>query len=231
MGSDECQQSSKENSWSDYISDLLSLGSDLPWVKKIGQIWSVINKWLHNRSNVGMYEVLDYESILELKDCKGKNAIQKKHEKVQYLQDNIIAFQDQAWGDGKILEDYRCTPGIPVDSYHLGHKTYILISLQEVKNKGDIDHFNIEWNIKEGFLSKTGFWTTVISHRTKRISNKVIFPKSRPPRYVSIVEQNSQRTHLLGEAATLKLPDGRWLVSWERNQPRLYEQYILKWEW
>jgi len=31
---------------------------------------------------------------------------------VRYLQDNVIAYRDQAWGDGEILVDYRCTPGI-----------------------------------------------------------------------------------------------------------------------
>jgi hypothetical protein len=44
---------------------------------------------------------------------------------VRYLQDNMIAYQDQAWGDGEILVDYRRIPGTPVDRYRSGHKTYI----------------------------------------------------------------------------------------------------------
>jgi hypothetical protein len=225
------QQDSASNSWPDLIKQLVSVGSELSWLKTIGQLWMVIRKWLKNRSDDGIYEVLDYESTLELKDHDGRKARIKKCEKVRYLQDNIIAYQDQAWGDGSILQNYRCTPGVPVDRYRLGYKTYILISLREVKNKGYIDNFNIEWNIKEGFLLKTGFWATEISHRTRRVTVKVIFPKSRPPRNVSIIEKNSQKTHLLEEAATVQLPDGRWSVTWERNQPKLYEQYILKWEW
>jgi len=54
-----------------------------------------------------MYEVLEYESTLELKDRGGKRATFKKREKVRYLQDNVIAYQDQAWGDGEILVNYR----------------------------------------------------------------------------------------------------------------------------
>jgi hypothetical protein len=231
MTTNDGQQDSIGNSWLDIISRLISVGSEFSWLKAISQIWTVIRKWLHSHSGGGMYEALDYESILDLKDRYGKNAVIKKCEKVRYLQNNIIAYQDQAWGDGKILENYRCTPGVPVDRYRLGYKTYILISLRAVKNKGDVDEFNIEWSIKEGFLLKTGFWATEINHRTRRITIKVIFPKSRPPRCISVVEQNSQRTHLLGEAATVQLPDGRWLVTWEKYQPRLYEPYILKWEW
>ncbi len=42
--------------------------------------------------------MLEYESTLELLDRKGEKAIFKKRQKVRYLQDNIIAYQDQAWG-------------------------------------------------------------------------------------------------------------------------------------
>ena len=80
---------------------------------------------MQGRSNNGMYEVLEYESTLELKDRGGKRATFKKQEKVRYLQDNIIAYQDQAWGDGEILVNYRCTPDTPVDRYRSGCKTYI----------------------------------------------------------------------------------------------------------
>ena len=74
-----------------------------------------------------------------MEDQEGKSATFKKREKVRYLQDGVIAYQDQAWGDGQILVGYRCSPGTPVDRYRSGHKTYILISRREVKNKGEID--------------------------------------------------------------------------------------------
>jgi hypothetical protein len=49
-------------------------------------------------------------------------------QRVCYLQDSVIAYQDQAWGAGEILLNHRCTPGTPVDRYRSGYKTYILIS-------------------------------------------------------------------------------------------------------
>lgn len=178
-----------------------------------------------------MYEVVNYKTTLEILDNKGKEAVLTKTEEVKSLQNNIIAYQDQAWGDGKILLNYRCTPGTPVDRYRSGYKTHILISLREVKNKGDIDEFNIEWGIQNGFLHTTGFWSTEVSHHTKRIIVQVIFPKSRPPSQIWLIKKNLQQTHLLDQSAKKKLPDGRWMVNWEKNHPRLYEHYILKWEW
>jgi len=114
---------------------------------------------------------------------------------VRYLQDNVIAYQGQAWGDGEILLNYRCTPGTPVDRHRSGHKTYILVSRREVKNRGDGDEFNVEWGIRQGFLKKMGYWETHVTHRTRHLEINVIFPKSRPPRRTTLVESNRQRGH------------------------------------
>lgn len=210
---------------------LLAIAFDLPWLAMIGSLWRIGRKILRGLADEGIYEVLDYECTLELKDQDGKNAIIHKREKVRFLQDYIIAYEDQAWGDGEILLDYRCSPGIPVDEYKLGHRTYKLISLREFKNKGDIDEFNIEWKMRNGFLKSTGFWGTSINHRTSKVTVKVVFPKDRPPLRAAITETNLQRTHILGKEGQQKLPDGRQMITWENFRPRLYEEYVLSWEW
>ena len=197
----------------------------------LGDIWKIVRSAMPGRSYKGIYEVLEYESTLELEDRGGKRATFKKREKVRYLQDNVIAYQDHAWGDGKILVNYRCTPGMPVDRYRSGYKTYVLISRREVKNKGDVDEFNIEWGIRQGFLKRTGHWETHVTHRTRRLKIYVIFPKSRPPRRTTLVEDNRQRSHNLGKSAQAVLPNGRWLVTWETHKARLHENYILEWDW
>jgi len=104
----------------------------------LGDIYGLGKTCLQRFAKQGMYEVLRYETTLELLDVKGKESIFTKKEEVKFLQNNIIAFQDQAWGSGKILLDYQCSPGIPVDFYQFAHKTYILISLRSVVKKGDI---------------------------------------------------------------------------------------------
>ena len=85
--------------------------------------------------------------------------------------------------------------------------------------------------MKNGFLKPTGFWGTAINQRTKEITIKVIFPIDRPPLHVSIFEKNIQRTHVLTKDIQQKLPDGRQAIIWEKADPRLYEDYVLSWEW
>ena len=204
---------------------------DLPWIKIIGELWKISNKVMRGFAIEGMYETLEYESTLELHNSKGTKATFKKRKKIRYLQDNIIAYHDHAWGDGDILLNYRTTRGKQVDRYRSGYKTYILLSLREVKNRGDIDEFNIQWDIHNGFLTEDGYWSTDVSQRTKHIKVNIIFPKSRPPLRLVLEESNRKRTRELESESKKRLPDGRWRVTWETSKPRLYEVYVLRWIW
>jgi len=193
--------------------------------------WRAGRKALRGLAAEGMYEVLEYESTLELRDKRGERAFVHKHEKVRYLQDNIIAYQDEAWGDGEILLNYRCSPGIPVDWYRPGKKTYILISLREVKNRGDLDEFHMTWEMLHSFLRPEELWEAAINHRMRRFKLQVIFPRSRLPIRASLTEETTRKTYALGKDAQVQLPDGRSLIFWETDRPRLHETYGLAWEW
>ena len=203
----------------------------IPWPEVLANAWKYGHKIFRGLSHEGMFEVLEYECTLELLDCSGKKADFKKRKKVRYLQDNIIAYQDHAWGDGKILQSYQCAPGKPVDRYRFDYKTYILISLREVKNRGDVDEFNIQWKMQNGFLKFNESWTTDIGDRTKHVHVSIIFPKGRHPTRIAMVENHHRRTHDLGNEYKKRLPDGRLRVTWEKKKPRLYEHYVIKWSW
>lgn len=209
----------------------LSLILDPRWIEIVAKAWKLIRKIFHGFSNEGVYEVLDFEYQIELKDKQGKSAVIKKREKIRYLQDYISTYQDWAWGDGKVFLNYRCSPGKPVDEFRLGHKTCKIISLGEFRSKGDIDEFNMEWEMRQGFLKRIGFWGIGIRHRTKKVVIKIIFPKDRPPLSFSIIESNLQRTQNLGSDAQKLLPDGRMMINWENINPLSFETYVLKWEW
>ena len=210
------------------------------WVNKFVDLLSAkIADWLGDvAGNIarkifanGFYEVLDYEATLEILNAKGTKATFRKTIKVRYLQDNIIAFQDYAWGDGIILLNYHTSRGKPVDLYRSGFKTYILLSLREVKNTGETDEFNIQWDICQGFLTPDGYWGADTSQRTHHVKINVIFPKRRPPLHLAIEENSHRRTRALNQDNQKQLADGRWLVTWEMVNPKLHELYVVRWLW
>lgn len=205
------------------------LGS--PWLEVLAEVVRWSRKYWRGLSEEGMYEVLSYEATLELKDKRGKKAIFYKRQKVRYLQNNIIAYQDQVWGEGELFNNYQCSPGKMVDSWREGHKTFVLISLREAKYRGDTDEYNIEREIDNGYLKPYGYWGTAISHRTRLVRVTIIFPESRPPQKATITEETRRHKQDLPPEAIHQLADGRWRLSWEKHKPRLYEHYTVSWDW
>ncbi|MCL5428507.1 MAG: hypothetical protein M1347_01725 [Chloroflexi bacterium] len=212
------------NKLSTLISSFLSL------FELSGRLWAIGSKVLRGFSSEGMYEVLDYETALEIHDPKGKKATLSKRMKVRYLQDNIIAFQDTYWAHGNVT-GYRVSPGKPVDEHKSGYLTYVLISLRTVKNKGSIDEFNMQWSVLDGFKKQDGFWQTDVLNRMKRMKVALLFPIARHPRRVYLEEKNRKGSTELPADAFKRLPDGRLKVSWINESPKLFESYILRWDW
>ena len=179
----------------------------------------------------GMYEVLDYESTLEIMDPRGMVGKFQKCERVRFLQDNVIAIQDQLWGFNKNIFDYKCSPGEPVDFYESGHKTLVVISLREIRSRNDEVDLNMQWYLKGDPIGKTGLWETYINQFTQKISLSIIFPSERPPIRIWINEGNRKRSINIDKKSLIRLPNNEWKISWEKKNPLLYETYSLNWEW
>jgi len=75
------------------------------WIDALSDLWKLGRKISSGLAEEGMYEVLEYEWVLELLDPHGERAQFRKRERVRYLQSQTIAYQDQAWADGEILLD------------------------------------------------------------------------------------------------------------------------------
>lgn len=180
--------------------------------------------------NQGLYEILDYETTLEL-SSSGKTASFLKRQKVRFLQDNIISFQDHAWGQGDIFADYRCSPGIVADRYFVGDRWNILISLREIKSRGDQEEFFIQATFKNAYLNSQEWQQVEIRHQTKHLKMTVVFPKKRHCQRAIVQHRNRRRTIDLDSDQFKLLPDGRQIVKWETKNVNSLEVYTLQWEW
>lgn len=220
-----------DNPSTNILKEILNNLTGFPLLENIQRILQFGKRMQALISPVGIYEVLNYESTLELQDASGENAVFSKREKVRYLQNNIIAYQDQAWGDGEILLNYKSTPGKAVDMYRPGRKTIILISIQNIRQFGDQDEFLIEWGMKNSFLRERELWETSVDHPTQRMRLNIIFPANRPPTKVLLIEETKHTSRIVNDENVSKLVDGRWMVYWETNHPRQHERYSLQWDW
>jgi hypothetical protein len=194
-------------------------------------LWRLAQRVLSYKTHGGIYEVLDHAVTLHLLDREGRRAVYTKYQQVRFLQDNVIAYQDQAWGDGNIFAEYKCSPGVPVDRYREGNRYRILISLRETKNAGDTETFHIQRTITDGFTRHIEHFQTRVDHQMRKLSISVVFPPARLPRKVTLIEQNATRMTPLGPGHWLTLPDGNVQIMWKTDRPRLFEAYVLRWEW
>jgi hypothetical protein len=120
---------------------------------------------------------------------------------------------------------------VAVDRYREGYRYKILISLRATRNKGESEDFAVKRTITDGFTRSVNNFQTQIDHPTKELDLSVIFPASRLPKSVRLIEQNTSRSRALSNDNVQKLPGGRLKYRWAESKPRLFESYILRWEW
>ncbi len=203
----------------------------LDWIPLIFELYKDVKKFLSHASHEGLYETLEYESVVELIDPKGEVALFKKRQRVKFLQDNIIAFQDRAWGEGEFLSDYHCSPGLVVDKYKDGDRWNVVISLRETKRSGDIEEFFMESKIVNGFTKNEEWWQVEMQHQTRFLKVSIIFPKERRCQHAVLLERTRNRSTVLNSDKLADLPDGRQVLTWENKKPKRFETYTIKWTW
>jgi len=200
-------------------------------LKLLLDAWDVLSRWWAERRYRGMYEILDYDATLELLDRSGAEATFMRREVIHFLQDNIVAIHDHAWGDGQIFAGYRCQPGVPVDFYADGSKHNVLISLRETKNAGDVIELWIERRVKDGFMDAEEWLETEVDHLMKKLRLSIIFPQTRPCRRATLSRRSSPEVIALAQNHLALLPDGRQKLTWCTGTPKLHERYTIKWVW
>lgn len=201
------------------------------WLSLLPDLYRALRLWLKRSRHEGMYKILDYDSTLELLDPTGQTARFKRRQRVKFLQDHIIAFQDYAWGEGEIFADYKCSPGVEVDRYREGDQWNILISLRETKSAGQVMDFYTERTIKNGFTKNEEWWQVEIRHETKQFRLAIIFPAQRRCQRTVLLHRNRNRTTVLGPEHFTVQPDGRQVLTWETSKLKRFDTYIIKWQW
>lgn len=194
-------------------------------------LYRLLHRWLKGHRHEGLYDIVDYDLTLDLLDSQGETAIFRKRQQVKFLQNNVIAFEDYAWGDGEIFADYKCSPGVVVDRYQEGDRWNVLISLHETKNSGDITDFYIERTAKQGFTQTDESLQIEIRHPTKRLKMTIIFPQIRRCQRAVLLQRSRNHSIVLGPEHFTNLPDGRQMVIWETTKIEQFEVYTLKWRW
>jgi hypothetical protein len=178
-----------------------------------------------------LYEVRRFTVTLELRDPQGDVAVLEREQVVRFLQDGVVGLYHQVWGEGDLFDDYQVAPGVVADRFQLGPRHLTLISLRQIKNRGDVLRLRIRRQVKRGWTRTTEWLETAVNHRTRFVRVRVVFPADRPPLRACLIEEISGATHELERARWQVARQGRTALAWQKRPPVLGETYLLRWEW
>jgi hypothetical protein len=201
------------------------------WILPLLDLLRYLYRWLRPPQPEGIYEILDYDSTLEILDPEGETATFQRRQRIRFLQDNVIAFEDYAWGNGDLFAEYAVSPGIVVDRYREADRWNVLIYLRETKSRGDIEDFYIQRTVKHGFTKRQEWRQVEMRHSARQLRLSIIFPRERRCQRAVLVQRSRNRAIVLGPEHFTDLPDGRQVLAWETRNIRPLEIYTIRWSW
>ncbi len=178
-----------------------------------------------------LYHTLEHDQTWELLDEEGREVIHIKRMKIRFIQNNVMSIVDYLWGDGEIFAEYECTPGKCVDIYRYGARYHALISLQEIKNRGDIMEITIQRKILNGFLNPTEWVELDIYSESQSTTLTIIFPDKRPCKQARLVHRITGEVKELEPYNFSYLKDGRQKLFLSFKNPPRHEMYTIRWNW
>lgn len=175
------------------------------------------------------YEVIESEDCWDLVDDAGQDAWFVRTRQLRFLQDSVSAVREAARGDGRITEDYDCTPYKKADEFWSGGWHNVVISLRETKRRGDELPLTVKRHYLGSFTKSSESVDAMVTHDTRKHSIRVVFPADRPPKDVWFTRSsNTNRREPLTREG---LNSGRQQVVKTIPTPRRGETYTISWDW
>jgi hypothetical protein len=172
------------------------------------------------------YEVLDYNATLILHDGKGNRATLRRTQTIRFLQDQVSALLDHAWGDGVLVTGYRHSAGAISDSFKDQGVRHMVVDLKHPRSRGELLTFSVEREVREAFLSPDGWVETTIDHPVRHLRRRVIFPKERRAQWATL---QAGASYVFVPIVTLD--DGRTCVEFEVSAPQSDLAYRMRFSW
>lgn len=195
----------------------------------VTSMWAIYSLYVRERSGAA-YEVVEQDQVYDIYDPDGQEATHRRRFKIRFLQNDQIAIREYIWGDGPhIARNYACQPGRIVDIHRYGPYWHVLISLDEVKNRGDVGEYWSSRTLVGSFTNQHEWVSLLIKHRTERATITVIMPEGRPV----------TRAFLTTDFGTTEVPHGveetyannRQHLIVRMSRPPLNQVFTLRWEW
>lgn len=175
-----------------------------------------------------LYDVLNFEATIEVKDSRGYQAVYSKKQRLRFLKDNVSTVYDYGWGTGNAFASHRVEPGHIVERKQIGPRYRSLVMLPEPQHKGDELTLSVRRLIKDKFTGKGNWLEGEVYNKMQRMRLSVILPASRPVTRAWLV-QRRQPTESLVSAKPIS--GHRQRLASTITNPKIGDMYTLVWDW
>lgn len=189
---------------------------------------SVLMARLSNKRNVP-YENISLDITIDIRDAAGRTAVLSRRHVLRMLREEPVAIRDIVWGEGKPLAGYRVEGARRIDLKSEGSRRAVLLSLDRPGAMGERVVVRTRRFLESAFLDELEYFETSLERPTGRVSMKVLFPKTRPPREAHLVTAIPDRE--LRRIRTRYGHDRRPYLVWHERRPEQFRTYSLRWRW
>lgn len=179
----------------------------------------------------GLYEYTHAEDVWDIEDRDAHTVTLTKTRTVKYLQNEVFAIRDFAWGTGavsgaQVIEG----PGDAVHDYTRDEQEHTIILLDGIRGRrSDPDHFKFRRVFADSFPDRTESVVAEVVNATGRIAVTVRFPPDRPPTSAWLTRREAG---IVEEEPIVPRPSGgRQQVTWTTDRPRRFASYRIYWKW
>lgn len=196
---------------------------------RVTKIWNQVTQRLDLAGNGLAYENLSLDVLVEIRDPRGTTAVLQRRQRVRFRDQEGAIIRDLVWGDGEALARYAVKGARRLDVLQEGSKRVVLLGLDRRPVKGARAVVSMRRLMRNAFLQSREYFETLVERPTRRLSMKIVFPPSRPPKDAELVT-------LPPGLPTRRVPvrytaDRRPFLAWSERDPDRYRIYSLRWSW
>ena len=175
------------------------------------------------------YENTSLEMVVDIVDPRGHRAVLRRRLGVRFLRPDPGIIRELAWGDGKPLVWYTASGARKLSTEREGSKSVVLLSLDHRPKRGERTVVRSRRVLQDAFRRRLEYFEAFVERPTRRLSVKVVFPRTRPPREAHVVASPPGQT--IRRLRVRYGREGRPFLFWRDQQPRLFTHYSLRWSW
>ncbi len=176
----------------------------------------------------GPYELLEDETIWDLRTPRADIAVVTKRQKVKFNYQTIVIV-DYAWGDGNQFQAYDPAYGQHIFTGQHGSQTYAIVALPDYRQRGEETTLASDRTVTDAFRTAHEWIELKLDKETRRSKVKIRFPLDRSPRTIKLHRESTDVTEDWTDRLTKE--GGRSVFDLDLPKPPRGEILSVRWEW